>query len=336
MKCIVSIQMLESDSPPSREQEPTCILEPVVDTYGRPVNYLRISLTQRCNHTCFFCHSEGEESADTEMTPAEIERLVQLAVNHGVTRVKLTGGEPLLRDDILEIIHRISPLVQDLSLTTNGTLLESMALDLKKAGLNRVNVSLHSLDSMTFREVTGSTSLPSVKRGITKAVEVRLTPLKINMTLLKTLNESEIRSMLEFAAETGAVLQLIELQDVPTEPVSSLGEYRVDLVLLENHFEQIATDIVQRTLHGRKHYTIQLPQATVVVEIIRSMHNSNFCRFCTRLRVTSDGKLKPCLYRNDNLIPIRSILSNYKNENELLQAYKAAVGVREPYWREEE
>ncbi len=328
--------MLESDSSPRKEKEPTCILEPVVDTHGRPVNYLRISLTQRCNHSCFFCHSEGEESADTEMAPAEIERLVQMAVNHGVTRVKLTGGEPLLRDDIFEIIHRISPLVQDLSLTTNGTLLESMALDLKKAGLNRVNVSLHSLDSKTFREVTGSTSLPSVKRGIAKAVEVGLTPLKINMTLLKTLNESEISSMLEFAAETGAVLQLIELQDVPTDPVNSLGAYRADLTPLEKHFEEIAKEVVQRNLHGRKHYTIQLTQGTVIVEIIRSMRNSNFCRFCTRLRVTSDGKLKPCLYRNDNLIPIRTILSNYKNESELIQAYMTAVGVREPYWQEEE
>ena len=336
MKCSDSISMLESDSPPSREQEPRCILQPLADTYGRPVNYLRISLTQRCNHACFFCHSEGEESADAEMTPSEIERLVQLAVNHGVTKVKLTGGEPLLRDDILEIINRISPLVQDLSITTNGTRLESMALDLKKAGLNRVNVSLHSLDSMIFREVTGSTSLPTVIRGIAKAVEVGLTPLKINMTLLKKLNEFEIHSMLEFAAETGAILQLIELQDVPTDPANNLGAYRVDLALLEKHFEQIATDIVQRTLHGRKHYTIQLSHDTVVVEIIRSMHNSNFCRFCSRLRVTSDGKLKPCLYRNDNLVPIRSFLSNYKNDTELLQAYKAAVSVREPYWHEEE
>lgn len=328
--------MLESDSPPRREQKPPCIIEPVVDTYGRPVNYLRISLTQRCNHACFFCHSEGEESTDTEMTPTEIERLVQLAVNHGVTRVKLTGGEPLLRDDILEIIHRISPLVKDLSLTTNGTLLERMALDLKKAGLNRVNVSLHSLDSKTFREITGFTSLPIVKRGITKAVEVGLTPLKINMTLLKTLNEFEIHSMLEFAIETGAVLQLIELQDVPTEPSNSLGAHRVDLALLEKHFEQITTDIVQRTLHGRKRYTIQLTQGTVTIEIIRSMHNSNFCRFCTRLRVTSDGKFKPCLYRNDNLIPTRSTFSNSKNDSELLQAYMTAVSFREPYWQEQE
>ena len=117
--------MLESDSPGGREQKSTCILEPVVDPFGRPVNYLRISLTQRCNHTCFFCHSEGEESTDVEMSPANLERLVQFAVDRGVTKVKLTGGEPLLRDDILEIISRIAPLVQDLSLTTNGTLLES-------------------------------------------------------------------------------------------------------------------------------------------------------------------------------------------------------------------
>jgi len=328
--------MLESDSPPHMEQEPTCVTQSVVDAYGRPVNYLRISLTKRCNHTCFFCHSEGEESANVEMTPTEIERLVRVAVNNGVTRVKLTGGEPLLRDDILEIIHRISPLVQDLSLTTNGTLLECMALDLKKAGLNRVNVSLHSLDSTTYRVVTGATSLPNVIRGITKAVEVGLTPLKINMTLLKSLNESEVRSMLEFASETSAVLQLIELQDVPTDPTTSLGAYRVNLDLQEKYFEQIAIDIVQRTLHGRKQYTIQLPQGTVVVEIIRSMRNSNFCRFCTRLRITSDGKLKPCLYRNDNLIPVRSILSDCKDENELLRAYIAAVGGREPYWQGEE
>jgi cyclic pyranopterin phosphate synthase len=106
---------------------------PLIDSYSRQVDYLRISLTQRCNHACFFCHHEGESGIGSEMTAVEIERLVRVANKRGVTRIKLTGGEPLLRDDILEIVRRLAPLTDDLSITTNGSMLEKLAVPLKEA-----------------------------------------------------------------------------------------------------------------------------------------------------------------------------------------------------------
>ena len=326
--------MTESDSDSLRKKEPSCVHEPLMDAYGRPVNYLRISLTQRCNHMCFFCHAEGETVTESEMKPLEIERLVRIAVTRGVTRVKLTGGEPLLRSDLLDIVARLSPLVDDLSLTTNGTLLLEMAEELKEAGLDRVNVSLHSLDQMTYEMVTGSKDLSIVKKGIKKAIEVGLTPVKINMTILRSYNESEIQSMTEFAASIGAVLQLIEVQDIPAEPVGNLQSYRFSLRELEEDLERTAIEITQRQFHGRWQYTIPTKYGVTKVEVVRPMHNSELCRTCTRLRVTSDGQLKPCLYRTDNLVHIKPYLSDCRNNNDLLHAYIRAIEQRAPYWQE--
>jgi cyclic pyranopterin phosphate synthase len=269
------------------------------------------------------------------MSPEEIERLVQMGASRGVTRVKLTGGEPLLRPDILEIIERISQLVGDLSLTTNGTLLEDMAADLKNAGLDRVNVSLHTLRVPTYRELTGFDSLSKVKRGIKSAITAGLTPLKINMTIIKSINDGEIQSMMRFAAEVGAILQLIELQDIPTKPEMELKEQRTRIELLEEQFLKIATRIEQRTLHGRRRYTIPIEEGQVEVEVVRPMGNSSFCKSCTRLRVTSDGMLKPCLYREDNLVQVRQFLSDCKYDNDLLDAYIKAASLRQPFWQEE-
>jgi cyclic pyranopterin phosphate synthase len=328
--------MLESDKDSLRKREPTCTHEPLVDAFGRHINYLRISLTQKCNHACFFCHAEGQSLEGPEMSPEEIERLVQMGVTHGVTRVKLTGGEPLLRPDILDIIMRISPLVEDLSLTTNGTLLEEMASDLKDAGLDRVNVSLHTLRMSTYQRMTGFNNLSKVKRGIQSAIDAGLSPVKINMTIIKSINDDEINSMMRFAAEAGAILQLIELQDIPTQPDIELDDQRTRIDGLEEQFQQVATRIEQRTLHGRRRYTIPIEVGSVEVEVVRPMGNSSFCKSCTRLRVTSDGKLKPCLYREDNLVQVRQFLSDCKYDNQLLDAYIKAASLRQPFWKEDE
>ncbi|MFW9846104.1 MAG: GTP 3',8-cyclase MoaA [Candidatus Thorarchaeota archaeon] len=327
--------MLESDNDSLRKREPTCVHEPLVDAYGRHINYLRISLTQNCNHACFFCHSEGQSLEGPEMSPEELERLVTVGASRGVTRVKLTGGEPLLRSDILDIIRRLSPLVEDLSLTTNGTLLEDLAFDLKDAGLDRVNVSLHSLRMETYQRITGFNSLSKVKRGILKAIEAGLSPVKINMTIIKSINDDEIQSMMRFASHVGAILQLIELQDIPTKPEQDLDDQRVKINDLEEQFKKVATKIEQRTLHGRKLYTVPVEEGSVQVEIVKPMGNSSFCMSCTRLRVTSDGKLKPCLYREDNLVHVRQFLSDCRYDNQLLEAYVKAATLRQPFWQEE-
>ncbi len=307
-----------------------------IDEYGRRIDSLRISLTQRCGLSCFFCHHEGENRAKKEISLAEIEQIVKHASTHGIRYVKLTGGEPLLREDILDIIRIISPLVPDLSITTNGLFLEDMAYNLKKAGLTRVNVSIHSLDLDVYFKITGSRDLEKVKRGVKKAVEVGLTPVKVNMTILRGFNENSIGEMMEFTSDVGAILQIIEVQQIPVSGHQRNEKLWVDLGPLEENLKERAIKTEKRSLHGRFQYTVPLDrQRTVVVEIVKPMHNTSFCRECTRMRVTSDGKFKPCFYRLDNLVEIFPRDEQIGQDAAIQQAFKLAVSKREPYWRDE-
>ncbi|MDH4212757.1 MAG: GTP 3',8-cyclase MoaA [Candidatus Thorarchaeota archaeon] len=327
--------MSNSNSNTLESEQQTPANQTYIDGFGRPVDYLRVSLTQRCNHFCFFCHHEGESHPKSEMTLTEIEKIVVHATRHGVRRLKLTGGEPLLREDILDIVRMVSPLVEDLSMTTNGTLLEDKALDLKRAGLSRVNISLHSLKEDTYHRITGTNNLETVKRGIKRAVEVGLSPVKLNMTVLHGFNESEIMDMMEFAAETGCILQLIELQHMPNDD-SERRELWFNLDSIEDEIGKRAIRTDQSHIHRRKQYVVKMNNGCEVkIEVVRPMHNSMFCEGCTRLRVTSDGKLKPCLLRSDNLVEILFEDGVHSNKGSLELAFKEAVKNREPYWRDE-
>ncbi len=197
----------------------------IKDNFGRPLLNLRISVTQRCNMQCPYCHREGQEKGPKasvlEMTATEIVRLVKIAINLNIRLIKLTGGEPLLREDILDIVEGIARLqgLKDLSLTTNGSLLASTARDLRVRGLMRVNVSLPSLKKNVYGELMGGNLKNSLK-GISAAVDVGLYPVKVNMLILAGVNETEIPAMIQFAKRSGTLLQLIEL-----EPINLNEEY---------------------------------------------------------------------------------------------------------------
>jgi len=171
------------------------------DSYGRPVTNLRISLTQRCNLACPFCHKEGDNRhLQIEMTPQEIQRIVSIAASFDVDKIKLTGGEPLLREDIQEVVARIRavPRISDIGITTNGILLEELAAPLKAAGLDRVNVSLGTLRKETYRKMTGVDALDKVLRGVSEAARVGLKPVKLNMVVLRGVNDDQTWEMLDF------------------------------------------------------------------------------------------------------------------------------------------
>lgn len=304
---------------------------PLIDRFGRPVTNLRISLTQKCDHRCFFCHREGERDNGSELTVDEIETFVRQAVRVGVTSVKLTGGEPLLRNDIVEIVRRVASLVSDLSITTNGTGLTELARPLYENGLNRVNVSLHTLRRETHIALTGIDDIELVKRGIRRAIEVGFNPVKLNMTIMRGYNDDEIPHMIEYCGEIGAELQLIELQEIPGSNGLSHHELWVDMQAIERDLTAHAFKVEQRELHERKRYSIISNNGPVIVEVVRSMHNPGFCQHCTRLRITSKGQIKPCLLRDDNLVEARPYLSS---ERELAEAIERAVQLREPYWKE--
>lgn len=301
------------------------------DPFGRKVNNLRISVTQQCNLECFFCHKEGEkERAQVEMTSEEIRRIASIAASFGIKKVKLTGGEPLLRKDIVEVVSQIRDIreIRDLAMTTNGIQLEDLAASLKTAGLSRVNVSLGTVRAQTYREITGVDAVEKVRRGILEAKRVGLHPIKLNMVVLKGLNEDQIWEMVDFSKAAGFVLQLIEVESSTAED-DYYKRFHKDLSEVENELERRTRQVVVREMQGRKRFLLQNGGE---VEVVKPMHNTEFCRNCTRLRVTSDGKLKPCLFRSDNLVDILSAIRSNAPDGRLRELFKSAVAERRPYF----
>ncbi|MCW4035309.1 MAG: GTP 3',8-cyclase MoaA [Candidatus Bathyarchaeota archaeon] len=302
----------------------------ICDPYDRPVLNLRISLTQKCDKHCPYCHREGERNPTQLMSVEEILRIVRVAISLGISRVKLTGGEPLMRPEIVQIVKGITSLegLTDLSLTSNGAHLKDYAKDLKAAGLNRVNVSLPSLDPKVYNEVMGG-DLEEILAGIRAAVDAGLKPVKLNMLVLKGINDHEVEKMIQFAAETGTILQMIEL-----EPINLNEEYyrrhHLDLDVIAKKLEKLATDVtVREFMQNRRVYILP----NVKVELIRPIENTEFCANCTRLRVTSDGKLKPCLMRTDNLVDLLTPLRNGADDEKLKEIFLQAVKLREPFYK---
>jgi cyclic pyranopterin phosphate synthase len=302
----------------------------LVDPYNRPINSLRISLTQRCNFACFFCHQEGEHDSVGEMTVDEVEKVVSIASELGIKKIKLTGGEPLIREDIVEIVQRISPYVDEVSMTTNASLLKEKACSLASAGLKRVNISLHSLDSASFHKITGHGKRDDVIEGIMEAKACGLEPVKLNMVVMRSVNSDEIESLIDFSRETSTILQLIEFQELENG-VEFYDELHFDLVPIERLLKNRSIKIVERELHRRKVYFLR---DGAQVEVVRPMHNSTFCAYCTRLRLTSDGRLKACLMRDDNLVPFVSLIREGASRERLVEAFREAVARRVPYWNE--
>ncbi|MBS7620177.1 GTP 3',8-cyclase MoaA [Candidatus Bathyarchaeota archaeon] len=299
------------------------------DRFGRLVNSLRISLTQRCNFNCFFCHKEGESNPLGEMTVKEIEAIVEASSNLGIRKVKLTGGEPLIRDDVVEIVKSIAPYVEEVSMTTNGSLLKERAKKLKKAGLKRVNISLHSTRRDVFWKITGQDLAKEVMEGIKAAIDNRLIPVKLNMVAIRKINSEEIPEMIEFSKRIGAILQLIEFQPIQ-EGAKEYSRLHYDLHAVEEDLAKKSIKIYERDLNRRRRFLLERGGE---VEVVRPMHNSEFCRYCSRLRVTSDGRLKPCLMRDDNLIEAVSLIRSGASKEDLENAIREAVSNREPYWR---
>ncbi len=303
------------------------------DDYGRPLTSLRISVTQACDLDCFYCHREGCEVEERKMSPEEIEKLVEIGIEFGIEKVKITGGEPLVRDDIVEIIEAVSqPKIEDVSITTNGVKLSEKVEELREAGLDRANISLDTLDSSVYEEITGKRVLGKVLEGIEKAKDAGLHPVKLNTLVLDGVNDrDEIDELIEYSLSTGAILQLIELEEVLPENGEAYRKYHKDLDPIEEKIKEEAKDVDTRwMMQARRKY---LMEGGGEVEIVNPMHNSEFCKYCTRLRMTSGGYLKPCLMRNDNLVDALTPVRN-GNENEIREAYETAIKRREPYFKE--
>jgi cyclic pyranopterin phosphate synthase len=298
----------------------------LVDAYGRHVSDLRVSLTDRCNFHCVYCHNEGlgdtrgpSDAHEGEMTPDEVERLLRVAREFDVTRVKLTGGEPMLRRDLEDVVARAARLME-VSLTTNGSLLAQRAQALKDAGLARINVSIDTLDPRHFRAVRRG-SLEPVLSGLEAALAAGLAPVKINTVLLdETLGE--LPELVDFvAAREGLHLQLIE---VMPEIRTDMMTRRVDLDKVRAWLRSRAALVEQRSMHHRNVYHLE---NGATVELVDPVGNAEFCANCHRLRVTPDGHLKGCLNRLDDDVPTRGL-----DDEGLRAAFRRVVAERAPYY----
>lgn len=302
------------------------------DRYNREITGLRVSVTQKCNMKCFYCHNEGQEKNNDELSADEIQRIAKIARKIGIRKVKISGGEPLLRDDIVEIVRNISGHMDEVSMTTNGVLLKKYAAQLKKAGLNRVNISLDTLDSETYKKITGTNYLSHTLIGVKDAVKNDLMPVKINMVFMKGVNENELEEMIHFAYKNNVILQVIEMETAKENLGDMLyKKYHHDLLSIEKELKGRALRVEVRQMHHRKKYFLPFNGGEVQVEIVRPMHNSEFCRYCNRIRLTSDGKIKTCLF-DKNGIDIIQLIRNNETDDKLIECFEKAIYMRKPYW----
>ena len=295
------------------------------DAYGREVTDLRISVTKRCNFGCVYCHDEGlgpvarpRTPHGEEMTPAEVARIVTTAREFGLRSVKFTGGEPLVRADLEEIVDRTVEQIPDVSLTTNGSMLEARAESLRDAGLKRVNVSVDSIDPEQFRTIRKGALAP-VLRGIRAALRVGLKPVKLNMVVFRP-TLANIPKMIDFVGETeGLKLQLIQFMP----ELVTHRDWMVDIVAVKKWLEEHSTRVLIREMHHRRVYLFRSAE----VELVDPVYNPEFCAHCHRIRVTHKGELKGCLNRNDDLIPTRGL-----DDEGLRLAFREVVARRVPYY----
>ena len=264
---------------------------------------LRISVTKECNLCCAYCHGEGqvEMLASRTLTPKEFSEIVRTGVEFGVRKVKLTGGEPLLREDITEIVQGIASVRESdyLGLSTNGTLLEERAKDLKRAGLRKVNVSLDTLREDVYERLTGFRKLKEVLGGVKAALSEGF-EVELNTVVLRGLNEKEIPSLLNFAAEQGCNLQLIELVESQKE---FYRKHHLSLRKVEAYLAQVAEEVIPRkSRYDRPVFIID----GIRVSVCSNVRSLSGCtgRRCHGLRVTADGYLRGFSYIRSKAIPL--------------------------------
>lgn len=293
------------------------------DGLGRNINYLRISVTDRCNLRCRYCMpAEGiDKKGHLDMlTLEEIFEVVKVCAGLGTDKIRITGGEPLVRKGLVGLIEKITALesIKDIALTTNGVLLKEMAGDLKKAGLKRINVSLDTMDEKKYEYMTRGGNIKVVMEGMEEAVKVGLLPIKINAVLTKGFNEDEIGDFIRLTLNENIDVRFIELMPLGQAAGFAADHYLPNTVVLERFGELEPVDAVDKSSPARYY---KLPGAKGRVGLINPISHK-FCDYCNRIRLTADGKLKPCLHSNEE-IDVRGILRDTKNNDKYLSLQKA-------------
>jgi cyclic pyranopterin phosphate synthase len=295
-----------------------------LDSFGRSINYLRVSVTDRCNLRCTYCMPpEGvpQISHNEILSYEEVRTVVQAAAELGINRIRLTGGEPLVRAELPKLIRMLSPIegIQELSLTTNGTFLKKYALELKQTGLSRVNVSLDTLKADKFRYITRLGKLKDVLEGIAAARKAGLEPVKINTVVMRGINDDEIVDFARMTCEDGWHVRFIEFM-----PFKGVAEF-VPSIELRQHISLLGKlEPCAPVIGNGPAMYYRLAGAKGTIGFISPLSELSFCSRCNRIRLTPDGKLRPCLLREDE-IDLKMPLRNNASMEELKRLILKAV-----------
>lgn len=309
----------------------------MIDQFGRDLRYLRIALTDRCNYRCRYCMPEEgiQQLAHHELlTLEELYHVVHLFVTLGVTKLRLTGGEPLVRSDMMNFLGSVSQLkpLEDIALTTNGAYLKKMAADLKRHGLHRVNVSLDTLREDRFRYITQTGQLTDVLEGIEEAKRVGL-KIKINTVINKGINDDEIADFIQLTKDWGVDVRFIELMPIGDNVEYATKHFYSNETILKNFPELNAIASDDPSSPARY---FQYQDAKGRVGLISPL-SCNFCSQCNRLRLTPEGLLKPCLHSDieidlktplregKDILPYIMEAVRVKPERHLLEQHKTIV-----------
>ena len=274
------------------------------DSFGREISYLRVSVTRRCNLNCVYCGKEDCDKRSEELSPADIHTIVRAFAKTGINKVRITGGEPLVRRDICEITKLISsvPGIETVALTTNGVYLAETAKELKAAGLQSVNISLDSTDGATYRRLTGADVLAKVLAGIDEAERAGLSPIKINAVLMRGVNADGADDLIALARNKRIDVRFIELM-----PFSDAGD-NADLIVTGSEILRGHPQLVPLCTEGTaKYYTA--PGYKGRIGFINPI-SGRFCGECNRIRLLADGCVKPCLGR-DVIYDVKPFLTDY-------------------------
>ncbi len=289
----------------------------MIDKFERQIDYLRVSVTNRCNLNCLYCFAPGNDGfprGNRILSLDELLLLVKCFVELGASKVRITGGEPLIRKGLLTFIQKIANLdhILDLSLTTNGTLLKRFAGRLKEAGVKRVNVSLDTLSPDKFRRITGKGELDKVLSGIEEALKVGLSPLKINTVVMGGINDDELSDFVRLCLDKPIDVRFIELMPMGGNlQIFSSAYLNIEAVktIIRENFELIK--VAETTLKGPAEY-YRIPRAMGKIGLISPVSRS-FCCSCNRIRLTAEGYLWPCLAR-DSKFSLRKMVQTEDKE----------------------
>jgi cyclic pyranopterin phosphate synthase len=300
----------------------------LVDPRGRRIDYLRISITDRCNFRCIYCQSKGPFKFlphEEILTFEEIESIVRVGVKLGVKVVRLTGGEPLLRKGIVELVARLAkvPGLEDLSLTTNGYFLSELVKPLKEAGLKRINLSLDTLSEEKFSELTGGFSLKKVMEGLYLSLSEGFTAVKINSVIIRDFNDEECEELAKLSIELPVEVRFIEF--MPVGKNSLWDESRVvPISEIKERVERLGKLWPAEKVGKGPAAVFRFEVAKGKVGFISPL-SSHFCGSCNRLRITADGRLRPCLF-SDEEINLKDYLRGKKGSLE--EAFREALRIK--------